>query len=257
MMRGRSVLWAVLSGGVCFGAAPSAYARGPDPDTLVVGDPGKTFGDGGRGIVPTWSSQLPPLVLTLSFRSLSYSPSSHDSFDGNVETSPLAYKFSGDALGGAVRAYGFEMGLYWYPTPFTYLGPSLGLGWGKHNGGSFVSDALTIEPRDSINVSVTTFGGVAGLRLPLGPVSVRAEMLAGGDWISIDQYASNAANRLTSTASAVAPLLEPRAAIDLWVTPFATVSLFGAMPSFDPRATDVGLVLSGHLRAFDGKYGLF
>jgi hypothetical protein len=238
------------------GAARSAAARGPDPDTLTVGEPGKTFGDGGRGWNSSWSSQLPPFVATLTLRSLSFAPSARDSFDGDVATSPLAYKFSGDALGN-LRTYGVEMGLFWYPTPFTYVGPSLGLGTGTYSGPSFVADSLTIEPRDTLNLSVTTLGAVGGLRLPLGLVSLRAELLAGGSWISIDQYALNAANRLTATATTTSWRIEPRATLDLWATPFATVSLFGAMPSFDSRSFDAGLVLSGHLRAFDGRFGLF
>jgi len=104
---------------------------------------------------------------------------------------------------------------------------------------------------------VIDLGASAGLRLPLGPVSLRGEMLVGANWVSLSQYASNATNKLTSTATAITALIEPRAAIDLWVTPFATVSLFGAMPSFEPSAVDAGIMLSGHFRAFDGRYGLF
>ncbi|HEY8091131.1 MAG TPA: hypothetical protein VIF09_24880 [Polyangiaceae bacterium] len=256
-MTARPALAALASCAVLVAWAANAPAKCPDADTLVVGDGCKKFGEDGGGLLSGWSSQLPPIVATLSLRSISYSPSSRDSFDGNVETSPLAYKFGGNAFGAPIRTYGIEMGLFWYPTPFTYLGPALGLGEGKYAGGPFTADALTIEPRDSLNATTTTFGGVAGLRLPLGSVSLRGELFAGGDWLSIDQYASNATNRLTATSSATVLLIEPRAALDLWATPFLTVSLFGAMPAFDPRATDAGLVLSGHLRAFDGRYGLF
>jgi hypothetical protein len=223
----------------------------------VLGDSGKKFGEDKEGWLASWSSQLPPIVATLTLRSISYSPSAHDSFDGNVESSSLAYKFGGNAFGSPLRTFGAEMGLFWYPTPFTYVGPALGFGEGKYSGGSFVANALTIEPRDSLNVTTTAVGGVVGLRLPLGPISLRGELFAGADFLSIDQYAQNGSTLLTATSSATSFLLEPRAAVDLWATPFVTVSLFGAMPSFDARAMDGGIVLAGHLRAFDGRYGLF
>ena len=248
---------AALGAGLVLRASSSA-ARCPDPDTLVVGDACKRFGEDGQGFfLSDWASQLPGLVGSIGVRSLSYSPSSSTTFDGNVETSPLAYKLSGDSFGPtALRAYGVEFGLGWYPTAFTYVGAALAVGEGKYGGPSFVADSLRIEPRDSLNVSMTYFGGVGGLRLPLGPVSLRAEMAVGGNWISVDQYASTATNRLTSTASATALLIEPRAALDVWATPFLTVSLFASTPSFDTNATNAGLMVAGHLRAFDGRYGL-
>jgi hypothetical protein len=48
-------------------------------------------------------------------------------------------------------------------------------------------------------------------------------------------------------------LLEPRVSVDLWASPFLTLSAFAAMPSFDERATSGGIVLAGHFRAFDGR----
>ncbi len=50
---------------------------------------------------------------------------------------------------------------------------------------------------------------------------------------------------------------EPRVFVDLWATPYLTVSAFGAMPGFDPRAASGGVVISGHFGAFDGRASVF
>ena len=62
---------------------------------------------------------------------------------------------------------------------------------------------------------------------------------------------------LTATASLARPYVEPRAAFDVWVTPFATVSLFGGAPGGDLAATNVGVTFTGHFKAFDGGFSIF
>ncbi|MGH7294571.1 MAG: hypothetical protein ACRELB_06555, partial [Polyangiaceae bacterium] len=55
-------------------------------------------------------------------------------------------------------------------------------------------------------------------------------------------------------ASTVAWLVEPRAAVDLWITPYTVLSAFAAMPGVDARAANGGLLFAWHLRSFDGRY---
>ena len=94
----------------------------------------------------------------------------------------------------------------------------------------------------------------AGVRLPLGPLSVRGEMLGGAEWISLQQYASIGQGSMTANATTVTWLLEPRVAVDLWTTPYTAVSVFGTMPGFDSRAVNGGVAFAVHLRSFDGRY---
>lgn len=244
--------WIVRAGVVACGvmAAGVAQARCPDPDTLVVGDTCKQYGEDGES---SWSSGAFPLVATVGFRSLSYVPAMGGTFDGNVETSPLAYSFPGQSLGaGSLRTYGMELGLDWVPVPFAYAGVSLAFGFGQWNGTGFNASNLGITSRGSLDASMFDYGALAGLRLPLGTVSLRGEMLVGGSSVSIDQYAQSGNSQLTATASTTVLLLEPRAALDVWVTPTITLSLFGSMPAFVPEAVNGGVILSMHLRAFDG-----
>ncbi len=244
--------WVVSAGVLACGLMVTAVAqaRCPDPDTLVVGDTCKQYGEDGTS---KWSSGEFPLVATLGLRSLSYVPSMGGTFDGNVETSPLAYSFPGQSLGAsAVRTYGPAAGLAWYPIPFVYVGAELAFGWGQWSGAGFSTSNLAISSRGTLDASMIDYGALAGLRLPLGTLSLRGEMLVGGSTVSIDQYAQNGSNQLTATASATVLLLEPRAALDVWISPTVTLSLFGSMPAFEPDAVNAGVILSMHLRAFDG-----
>ena len=196
-----------------------------------------------------------PLVLTLGLRSLSYQPSSRDRFDGAVQTSPAGYQFSGDSLGdSAVRAYGGEVGLDWAFTSFFYAGAAAAWGEGAWSAAPFAAGAMTIDPRATVNAHLWLTGVRGGVRLPLGPLSVRGEMLGGAEWISLQQYATIGQSSMTATASTVTWLLEPRVAVDLWTTPFTAVSVFGTMPGFDSRAANGGVAFAVHLRSFDGRY---
>lgn len=196
-----------------------------------------------------------PLVLSVALRSLSYAPSSRDRFDGNVQTSPTGYQFTGDALGGSpVRAYGAELGLDWAFSSFFYAGAAAAWGEGAWSATPFAAGPMTIEPRSTINARLWLTGLRAGVRLPLGPLSVRGEMLGGAEWIDLAQYASVGTSSWTASATSVAWLVEPRVAVDLWTSPYTVVSVFGTMPGFDSRAANGGVAFAVHLRSFDGRY---
>jgi len=196
-----------------------------------------------------------PLVLTVGLRSLSYEPSSRDRFDGNVQTGATGYQFTGDSLGDApVRAYGGEVGLDWAFNSFFYAGAAAAWGEGAWSAAPFTSGAMSIDPRGTVNAHLWLTGLRAGVRLPLGPISLRGEMLGGAEWIALQQYASVGQSSMTANATTVTWLLEPRVAVDLWTTPFTALSVFGTMPGFDSRATNGGVAFAVHLRSFDGRY---
>ncbi|HEY3817458.1 MAG TPA: hypothetical protein VGL81_09820 [Polyangiaceae bacterium] len=196
-----------------------------------------------------------PLVLSVGLRSLSYEPSSRDRFDGSVQASPAGYQFTGDALGdSAVRTYGAELGLDWAFTSFVYAGAAAAWGEGAWSAAPFAAGDMTIDPRATVNAHMWLTGVRAGLRLPLGPLSLRGELLGGAEWISLQQYASVGPSSMTANAATVTWLLEPRVAIDLWTTPFTALSVFGTMPGFDSRAANGGFAFAVHLRSFDGRY---
>jgi hypothetical protein len=245
----RPIAWVTAATLGLLLAEGAAQARCPDASTLAVGDPCKTYGEDDGG---SWSSDGFPFVATLGFRSLSYAPQAGTTFDGNVETSPLAYQFPATQLGSGLRTYGIEASIAWIPVRWAYIGIEAGTGMGQWTPPAFTANSLGITSRGTLDASVTDYAGLVGLRLPLGAVSLRGEMAVGGSSVSIDQYATNGSNQLTSTASATVLLLEPRAWLDVWATPTLTVSLMGAMPGLSPSAMDAGLVMAIHTRVFDG-----
>ncbi len=201
------------------------------------------------------SSARPALSVSLGLRTRSYVPSSRDRFDGTVPSSPAGYSFQGDALGDStVRAYGGELAVDWAFTPFTYAGAVGAWGAGEWSAAPFSAGATTVQPRATVNARLWLTGLRAGVRLPLGPISVRAEVLGGGEWISLQQLATGASGPMSADASSAVWLLEPRAAVDLWTSPYTAVSVFGAMPGFDSRATNAGVSFAIHARSFDGRY---
>jgi hypothetical protein len=196
-----------------------------------------------------------PLVLSVGLRSLSYAPSSRDRFDGAVASSSTGYAFTGDALGDSpVRAYGGELGADWAFSSYVYAGAAAAWGEGAWSASPFPAGSLTIEPRATVNAHLWQTGLRAGVRLPLGPVSMRGELLGGAEWISLQQYATVGQASMTANASTVTWLLEPRVAVDLWTTPYTVLSVFGTMPGFDSRASNGGVTFAFHLRSFDGRY---
>jgi hypothetical protein len=198
-----------------------------------------------------------PFVFSFAVRSLSYLPSAHDRFDGHVQSSPMGYQFSGDELGGStIRTFGAELGADYALTPLFYAGAAAAWGEGAWSATPFAAGNMTLQPRGTVDTHMWLTGARVGARLPLGPVSVRAELLAGAQWMEVDQLAQPATGSQTMTGSArtVTWLLEPRAAVDLWTTPYLVVSAFGTMPGFESRAANGGLLFAWHWRSFDGRY---
>jgi hypothetical protein len=218
----------------------------PSPDAVV--------GDECAPYAKDWSSELWPVSASLSARTFTYVPGRGATFDGNVESSPLAYHFAGSALNvAALRAYGGETTLLWLPSRFFYLGAVGGYAGGNYASPPIKVDGLSITPATPLNMSQTQVGVLAGVRLPLGWVAVRAGAMIGASWISLDQYAApSTGSSLTSTASAVELVVEPRLDVDVFVTPFFSIGAFATMPLLVPQATNAGLTFTAHLRAFDG-----
>ncbi|HEY8088769.1 MAG TPA: hypothetical protein VIF09_13010, partial [Polyangiaceae bacterium] len=168
-----------------------------------------------------------PLVLSFGLRSLSYMPSSRDRFDGNLSAGPMSYQFNGDSLGGdPVRTFGGEVGADLLLTPFVYIGAAGAWGEGSWSTTPFAAGDVMVQPRGTINAHIWQTGLRAGVRIPLGPITARAELLGGAQWISLEQQAVSTTMQMVGGASTVTWLVEPRAAVDLWTTPYTVLSAF-------------------------------
>ena len=59
---------------------------------------------------------------------------------------------------------------------------------------------------------------------------------------------------MAASAQSALWLVEPRAAVDLWVSPYVAVTAFATMPGFNAQATNAGFSVAWHPRSFDGRY---
>jgi hypothetical protein len=95
-------------------------------------------------------------------------------------------------------------------------------------------------------------GAVIGARAPVGRLTVSGELYTGARAFRTEVTSHHGACVTTDTSYDVELALEPRARIDLWLSPWLTL---GGFAGTDLRARDVrvvGVTIGGHVRAFDG-----
>ena len=88
---------------------------------------------------------------------------------------------------------------------------------------------------------------LVGARVPLGPIALRGELVAG-------MHGAELSSSMLTADGGIAPLVEPRAALDVWLGRFATLEVYGGENLLVRAEKIFGLGLSLHLQAFDGRY---
>jgi hypothetical protein len=188
------------------------HCRGYDKarnDTFVVGESKcSRFGD-------EWATDnRPRLAASLLFGALSMPRYTFPSEKGVESASPFFVPT-------------IDANVTYFPLRHFYFGG--GFRWGM--GGRASTTALT---------------ALAGLRLPLGTFSARAEMSAGyGAVLDMDFPDS-----LRSTGG----WLEPRLAVDVWLGSRLTLTGFGGTVIGQDGVAVMGIGIGFHARAFDGAF---
>ncbi len=201
-----------------------------------------------------WDGGLPTLTISVGARALSYTPRHGSRFDGTFGPQKRLFQFSGAEMdGGVVPAYGIDFRVTGAVTPYVYLGLEVGGGVSRATR-SFNSGGTHFDSSEGLNVGELELGAIVGARLPLGRFSLRAEVLAGGAQMTVEQLVARDGESGPGKAYSLAWLLQPRIAGDVWATPWMAVSVFGGMSNFDSEALTAGLALSFHLRSFDGRF---
>ncbi len=178
-------------------------------------------------------------------------------------SSSFAAKFSGTTIAadsaqlspGPLRAHGGELRVGIQLSPYAYLGFGYGLALGANSSRTIESDGYRVALRDGINFIHGRFAPFVGVRAPLGRVSLRAE-LAPAVQVQLVLFKATAAGgpEKPGSAGSIGVILEPRLAVDYWLTPDTTLSLWSGANAMRPGDLTFGLSLMGHLRAFDGAY---
>lgn len=169
-----------------------------------------------------------------------------------VVTFPSITNDDGARTSGQTLTLG-EIGIqvFWMPSPYFYLGGGFGVGFGVGPGGTVV------VPRGDSGTSVTA-GSIAllpvvGARLPLGVLSIRAEVTGPlravgviGPTDTLDQKRNTIDYGMMS--------LVPRLIVEVWTDHRSTLGLMGAADVIHIGGAMFGLVYTAHGRAYDGRY---
>jgi hypothetical protein len=254
----RAWLLAFGVGAASFLLERPAAGRGCTETSAVVGERQcSAYGD-------DWSVERRlPFVYRFGFRYAEFSTSGRTFSDQPPKRKPAgyqAYDFAGDQLGASRLATGgFDGGLTLHVWGQLYLGFDMGFTWGATDTGTIktqTSTPLTLRDREGIDTYVIHAGVPVGYRLPLGRVSLRPEVIFGGVFANVS-HALEGGTSQTSASVASRALVEPRVAVDVWLTQHFTLSAYGGINAVDPRSRAFGLMLSWHARAFDGDFALW
>ncbi len=206
----------------------------------------------------SWANERrPPFTLAFGVRTFMFSPLGHTFSAKTTKNGPEVYSFEGDILGTKpLIASGFGWQITGYAWRNVYLGVESSWAFGKNGGYAFQANGYDVEPSGWLDTFAFAGGLLMGARIPLGKLSLRPEMLVGGRVLSLSQQATLAGEAKKATATTAAWALEPRLALDMWVLPWMTVSAFAGKDLRDPRSLSFGLMIVGHVRAYDGAFSL-
>jgi hypothetical protein len=255
--RSRRSFGAVGGGMLAFIAAtsiaiPDARARGKacvETSDIVGYQRCRTYGQG-------WASEgWPALTASLGYALVETSMAGAH-FDAKVGRSqPTLYSFDGAPTDGTAVGHGmsFRVGGYvWGPI---YLGLQSDFFAGRYGRGPVGVSGYAVTSADGLDLFGGSFGAYGGLRLPLGPLSLRAEGYAGARILNLSQKALGSDGVGHSTnATTLIGVFEPRAVLDVWVSPRLTLTAYAGFDLPTGSVRSFGLTFEGHLRAFDGAY---
>jgi hypothetical protein len=208
------------------------------------------FGDG-------WSvERMPQLVLAAGFTTNHLVPSARNWTGTFGKDHPTKFRVAGDSLGmRAIDDVGFDFRLTGFITKTTYVGIDWGLGFGSVQPRFAPRDGYELRPKSGINFVQAKIATVVGARLPLGPFSVRLEALVGVQVASVSgELRPLNGQWVSGSFTNAALLLEPRVAVDVWTTPWSTITLWGGGNALYASDRSMGLSFSLHGRSFDGHY---
>ncbi len=202
----------------------------------------------------TWSEQCSvmwpqregrkPASFAIGWASEAFDPSGTNfEVKQNGTLAPVVGHVSGSNY-GLLRGNGFYVDVRVHPTRDLYVGVSCRAAF-LDTLPARVAFAGMAPSFDS--GALIVMAGLAGARIPLGPLALRGELVAG-------IHGAELSSSMLSADGGVAPLLEPRVAIDVRLGKFTTLEAYGGenILARDERVFGIGLGV--HLQAFDGRY---
>ncbi len=153
-----------------------------------------------------------------------------------------------------LRAHGGEVRMGGHFSRYVYGGFGMGVALGNQAATHTVDvNGYQVSLGDGINVYHGRLAWFVGFRVPLGRVSLRLEMPVALQMIGFQMKAiAPDGTKIAGGGHKLGVALDPRVMVDLWVTPDTTLSLWTGANLLRPGDFAAGLMIGGHLRAFDG-----
>lgn len=206
-----------------------------------------------------WSTEdAIPITFGVGARYLAFAPADHI-FAGALGKKPnlTSFEYNGSAMGESpLGSGGIGLRGTGFLLPGLYVGLEYGVTLGRNERAAFSAGGASFRSTQKV-VDTTTLGGGAlvGLRLPLGRLSLRGELFLGGYAMTFFQAVVRGPLENDSVAVGASTwAIEPRAAVDLWATPWLTVSGSYGRNVVDHGSQSAALWLTWHGRSFDGSY---
>lgn len=99
---------------------------------------------------------------------------------------------------------------------------------------------------------VVGYGGVLGVRVPIGKLRASAEVFAGGQTLQLAVDSQLGSCETVTHAYASRFVVEPRARLEAWISPWMSLGAFAGADLTARESRSFGVFLAGHTRAFDG-----
>ncbi|MBI2392186.1 MAG: hypothetical protein HYV09_21540 [Deltaproteobacteria bacterium] len=194
--------------------------------------------------VGLWSGHVEPVGRTWS---------------GSIGTDhPSRFGIAGSAIGmRAMTDVGFDFRLHAFASRSIYLGVDWAFAMGAAQTTIAPTAGWELRDRPTLDWVHARLATVVGGRIPLGRLSLRVETLVGVQVVALKvEGRKDGAEWTQGSLTSFALLLEPRVAVDLWTSPWATVSAWGGQSFVHPAERSMGVSFALHGRAFDGKLTL-
>lgn len=170
-------------------------------------------------------------------------------FDAKTgKNGPTLYQFDGARAADAARSTGLSLRMLAHFGPGLYLGMEQTFGFGHLDARPFRIDGYDVTPVSGLSVMGATFGVPVGVRVPLGKLSLRGEVLGGFTILGLTQEANGA----RANATWVGGAFEGRGWLDVWLATDTTLSLLVGRDLLGRGDTRLGLSIAFHTRAYDG-----
>lgn len=237
-------------------ALPASAGKNCVEVSDVVGD--RVCGRYGNG----WSAERTmPLVAAFGFFSSHVEPRGrtwHASIDKKGDASSEGVGVSGAAMGmRSVQTFGFDFRFVGNLSQHAYLGLDTAMAFAAIDSAVAPTGGFEFRDQKTLDFVHVREALVLGGRVPLGRLSLRVESLVGFDVVSASlEMRKGQGDWRRGSVTSFTFLLEPRVAVDVWMSPWSTVSLWAGTNFLHPNDRATGVSFAIHGRSFDGRLSL-